>query len=267
MLLLILLFLFCFTSNMECASFCDTGGGWKQVFKDDFNTLDQNSWTITLGSNSGQGRDAWLTADNVYVQNGNLVLRAQKQVVNGFNYTSGAITSQGKKYWSNARVCVYAKLPGGDHQYAQGVWPAHWLMPNDNSCWPDHGEVDIMEMINGDGQVHGSYHWNEGYPGSKCDYKDSSVSQFTTLANDGWANGLHEYATEWSNEHVAYLLDGKVYVNFTASSNKPSPQFPVSPMFLLLNTAIGGPWPGPPSPNTAFPNYHYIDYVAVSVMS
>ena len=45
-----------------------------------------------------------------------------------------------------------------------GMWPAHWMMPNDSSCWPDHGEIDIMEMINGDGSSHATYHWNKKFP-------------------------------------------------------------------------------------------------------
>jgi len=37
---------------------------------------------------------------------------------------------------------VHAKLPAG-----KGMWPAHWMMPNDNSCWPVEGEIDIMEYL------------------------------------------------------------------------------------------------------------------------
>jgi len=249
--------------GIAIAGFCDNAPGWKQVFKDDFTTLDTNSWTIVTGVSSGLGRDAYLTTDNVYIENGHLVLRSQKQTVDNMNYTSGAIISQDKKYFSNARVCVSATLPGTNNKVAQGIWPAHWLMPNDQSCWPDHGEVDIMEMINGDGNVHGSYHWNAKYPNTKCDSSNSQVSQ--DIAISTWATTSHEYATEFTEAYVTYLVDSKVYVNFTSASSKPSPQFPVSPMYILLNTAVGGPWPGPPNSNTEFPAYHLIDYVAVAI--
>jgi len=255
--------LFCIIFNIAHAAFCDSGNGWRQVFKDDFNTFDENSWTITLGSDAGQGREAWLTKDNVYVQNSNLVLRSQRQVVGTSNYTSGAITSKGKKFWSNARVCVRATLPGGSHQAAQGIWPAHWLMPNDASCWPDHGEVDIMEMINGDGDIHGTFHWNEGYPKVPCNSHDTGLGGQTPLPDA--LSTYHEYATEWSKDYVTFLMDGKAYFNVTASSHSPSPQFPPSPMYAILNTAVGGSWPGPPNPETKFPAYHMIDYIAVAV--
>jgi len=35
------------------------------------------------------------------------------------------------------------------------------------------------------------------------------------------------------------------------------------PFYLILNTAIGGSWPGDPNASTVFPVYHTIDYVKV----
>jgi len=246
------------------ASFCDTQGEYTQVFKDDFNTLDTKSWTVTLGENSGEGREAWLTTDNVYVENSNLVLRSQRQKVNTFNYTSGGVTSQNKRFWQYGRICISAKLPGGGTTgEGQGVWPAHWMMPNDQSCWPDHGEVDIMEMINGDGEVHGTYHWNQKFPSQKCIYTGDQVGGYTK-SDSTWPTEYHEYSTEWGPDYITFLFDGHPYINITEKSSNPPPQFPPSPMFMILNTAVGGPWPGPATPDTKFPTYHYIDYVSVS---
>jgi len=255
-----------FVVPLLAASFCDTQGGWKQVWKDDFNTFDSNSWTVTLGQNSGQGRDAFLTRENVYTENSNLVLKSQKQSMSGLNYTSGAVTSQNKRFWQHGRFCISARLPGGGRKgQGQGIWPAHWMMPNDASCWPDHGEIDIMEMINGDGTVHGTYHWNKLYPAQKCTGERGNTAQggVSNIGSGGWASQYHEYAAEWGVDYIAFVLDGKPYINITNSMN-PKPAFPPSPMFFILNTAVGGPWPGPPTPETVFPTYHYLDYVAVA---
>ena len=42
------------------------------------------------------------------------------------------------------------------------------MMPDVAGCWPDLGEMDILEMINGDGRVHATYHWNANYPAKNC---------------------------------------------------------------------------------------------------
>ncbi len=36
---------------------------------------------------------------------------------------------------------------------------------------------------------------------------------------------------------------------------------PHTPHYLIINTAIGGSWPGNPDSTTVFPQYHDIDYV------
>ena len=152
----------------------------------------------------------------MYLESGHLVLRSQRQKSGGWNYTSGAVETQGKvSWWGPTRACVSAKLPGGEGPQphgpdwcqttplgdcrtgcpyqpydkgvcgpdkqppppgkscnrcrcnaqntscgtdpgradSQGVWPAHWMMPDTTACWPSAGEIDIMEMVNGDGQT------------------------------------------------------------------------------------------------------------------
>eukprot|EP00052_Salpingoeca_macrocollata_P012246 m.94801 g.94801 ORF g.94801 m.94801 type:complete len:130 (+) comp18398_c0_seq5:41-430(+) len=96
-------------AGTAASSFCEESG-WTTVFDDEFHTFDESKWTKTLGMNSGQGRDALLTDDNVYVENGNLVLRSQRNATHGF--TSGAVTTQDKAFFTFGRCCVRAKLPG-----------------------------------------------------------------------------------------------------------------------------------------------------------
>jgi len=60
------------------------------------------------------------------------------------------------------RVCLDAILPGGESGggNGQGFWSALWMMSDDSSCWACHGEIDIVEMINGDGNVQSHYHYS-----------------------------------------------------------------------------------------------------------
>lgn len=247
-------------------SFCDTQGEWTKVWSDEFEgaSLDESSWSIDLQGGDSRVRDSMGTADNVYLENGTLVLRSQRQAAGGYNFTSGAVQSQDKRFFKGpARVCVSASLPGGGvngtvgNGQGDGIWPAHWLMPNTNSCWPTNGEIDIMEMINGDGVLYGTYHW--AGPG-QCG-KDNHKGGMTQMPRD-WARAFHEYAVEYTPEYTAYVVDGRVYANVTGDNATAT--FYDVPWYVILNTAVGGPWPRPVSESTVFPTYHRIDYVRVA---
>eukprot|EP00756_Hemistasia_phaeocysticola_P053366 Hpha_TRINITY_DN2892_c0_g1::TRINITY_DN2892_c0_g1_i1::g.171261::m.171261 len=176
--------------------------------------------------------------------------------MNGSDYTAGAVTTQKKASWGprSTRVCVSAKLPGG--KGGKGIWPAHWLLPDDGSCWPKHGEIDIMEMVDGNSWLHGTYHWSDGADKCTGNHQSSMLHHMS-----GWDTDFHEYAAEWAADHVTFYVDGTAY---WWVPHVPAPTWPAWPMYVLLNTAIGGAWPSPPDSSTEFPNYHVVDYVRVS---
>ena len=252
-----------FAATLSSASFCDTQGEWTQVWQDEFDqaTLDNSSWTIDLGAGDSRVRNSQGTSDNVYLEDGKLVLRSQRQKIGNYNLTSGAVQTQNKKFFKGpARFCVAAILPGGGpngtvgNHAGDGVWPAHWLMPNTQECWPTNGEIDIMEMINGDGVLHGTYHWSDNGCG-----KDSSKGGQTKMPID-WASAYHEYAVEYTADYIAFVVDGQVYENVT----KDEATIYDVPQYIILNTALGGPWPEPVDNNTVMPTHHKIDYVRVA---
>lgn len=255
------------------ASFCEPDARWTTAFVDDFDgdTLNPLTWNVHVGSDDSLCRDSCCTAENVVVHDGKLVLLSKHNSPPGcsYPYTSGAVTTEGKKSWASSpvfRLCVSAMLPGGGGQGAgAGVWPAHWLMPDIKICWPDGGEIDILEMINGDGFGHGTYHYETTYPGTNCSYPKGHVSVTAETALPGdWSTAYHEYAVEHGPTYLAYVYDGVTI--FNKSSTEPpgdGPRFFPFPFYLLLNTALGGQWPGPVEKSTVFPTNHTIDYVRV----
>jgi DNA-binding transcriptional MocR family regulator len=46
---------------------------------------------------------------------------------------------------------------------AVGVWPAYWLVDDNNHCWPTGGEIDILEAVGGvqGDSVSGTLHWGQ----------------------------------------------------------------------------------------------------------
>jgi len=271
-------------------SFCDdnSNGAWTTVWNDDFNdaNIDVSKWNVEVSDASartmhcngtscialGSCRDASCLKENAYIDQGHLVLRSDNGPMNKTtgapSWSTGAVNTWGKANWRTSdgafRLCVSAQLPGSPVKgESQGIWPAHWLMPQDSSCDPDEGEMDITEMINGEGTYYGTYHWQTTYPKSNCSYPTGHESVASSQVIPDWSTAFHEYAVERSDTHVAFILDSVVKVNITKDS-KSKPIFWDRPWYLILNTAIGGGWPGPASNSTTFPAFHRIDYVHVA---
>ena len=92
-----------------------------------------------------------------------------------------------------------------------------------------------------------------------------------------WDEGFQEFAVEWDGEtYMSFFVNGELISTIRAGETSPTsyPQGvpgPVSPIFhdvefyLMLQTAVGGPWPGEPTRRTEMPVYHTIDYVRYEV--
>mmetsp|Transcript_60352 Transcript_60352/g.168625 ORF Transcript_60352/g.168625 Transcript_60352/m.168625 type:complete len:547 (+) Transcript_60352:52-1692(+) len=265
----------------HAVSFCDAGDGWVRDFADEFDgpILDQSSWSHVESSGGGDNtnspvegldvtacRSAKCRSQNVLIGNGTLTLLSERDAENPSRYYTGAVTTKGLRAWSDEspyRLCVKAKLPrGGPH--GQGLWPAHWMLPENgysDRCL-DEGEMDIMEMVNGDGNVYSTYHWMSSWPdGERCgafdDFHESDAHR--AYLPDDWSTAFHEYAVERSHDQISFAIDGRVV--FRTSEKMQGFTLSRAPFFLILNTAIGGDWPGEPSAETEFPARHVIDYV------
>ena len=274
------LLLFLCMAAVAMASFCDNTSEFTLTWSDEFegSVVDENHWTV-LGANvdpvGGSCRSAYCDSANVWVKDGNLVLASRRNnTFHGYNYTTGAVNSRGKaNWWPNTtfRLCVRAMLPGAETPKgaAQGVWPAHWMMPDGSGtpdpfpCDPDLGEMDILEMIDGNAQAYSTYHWQTTYPKKPCAYPEGhhQLDNFTSLSA-GWNSTFHEFSVERGSEHLLFAVDGTVILN--TSTALPRPLLWSVPWYVILNTAIGGSWPGEPTDTTVMPIYHTIDYVRVA---
>jgi beta-glucanase (GH16 family) len=61
----------------------------------------------------------------------------------------------------------------------------------------------------------------------------------------------------WEPERLIFYLDG------VERHRVEGPMVPSKKMYLLLNLAVGGDWPGAPNGATPFPSSLAIDYVRV----
>lgn len=241
------------------------GGGdsnWDLVFEDNFDgtTVDTTKWNIEDWPSDRNQELQYYAPDDVFVEDGNLVLRSQKRTYTipegkknagqTREYTSGAVNTLNKFNLTYGKVEVRGKVPK-----SQGYWPAIWL--NAVSGWPP--EFDIIEFLGHEPTVlHTNNHWgkfpNNGQVGGS--YKGS----------EDLSEEFHVYGFEWDPGEIRYYLDGNLIRTYTYSGKlvKNGGLYDAisnEPMYLILNTAIGGSWPGSPDETSIFPQQFLIDYV------
>lgn len=234
----------------------DAPDGWILQWSDEFDgpSVDQTKWSFEIGNGNGWGNNEleYYTGDssNVFIQDGKLVIQANKEDKDGFQYTSTRMKTQGKFStvygWFEASI----KLPVG-----QGMWPAFWMLGENIAQvgWPACGEIDIMEAVGYDPlNVHGSTH-GPGFDTTNAFYSDQ-----------GFSNDFHTYKAIWQPDYVEFYVDDQMYAKITPADTNGQPfVFNGNPMFILLNLAVGGNWPGAPDASTQFPQQMIVDYVRV----
>ena len=220
------------------------GADWVLAWADEFDGpgIDESKWTVENWASTRNRELHYYAPDEVYLENGCLRLRSRRREHEKRAYTSGAVNSKGKFSQTFGRFEVRARLPRG-----KGIWPAHWMLPQAGQ-WPP--EIDITEVLGHEpGKVHLTHHW-----GTARARKEKTAH----FVGPDFSADFHVFAVEWERGRIRWLVDGVE----RASSTTPE-GVPAEPFYVLLNTAVGGQWPGNPDETTVFPQYHDIDYVRV----
>jgi len=237
------LLLFC---TLVSICIIESRAAWNLVWSDEFNgnTLDEGKWKYEEGC-SGWGNNELecytvRRAENVRVQNGNLVIHVNVENFNGKQYTSGRLNS--KQSWTYGRFEARAKLPKGKH-----LWPAIWMMPANSvyGGWAASGEIDIMESR---GQTVNSMSSTVHYGGSWPNNVWTSSGDKHQV-NDFSAD-FHVFALEWDANDMKFSVDGNVHFTQTMHKNfysgkgnnpytKEGQPFDQN-FFWIFNIAVGG---------------------------
>lgn len=233
------------------------------VMSDEFDTdgaPDPSIWNYNIGT----GQNGWGNnelqyytdrPENVTVQNGILIITAKEEAFQGSSYTSARLLTKGKFEQTYGRFEARMKLP-----YGQGIWPAFWLLGDDNNgteIWPQIGEIDIMEYVGDEptrmfGTVHGP-----GYSGGQ------SISKSLVLDNGRFDTDFHVFGIEWGPNYINYYVDDMLYNQITPDDVPGEWVFNDGPFYIIINLAVGGALPGSPNAETNFPQRLLVDYVRV----
>jgi beta-glucanase (GH16 family) len=222
--------------------------GWKVTFDDEFDgtSLDLKKWNANdpWGRERNEELQAYVT--NAFeVGGGFLRIVAEKREAfyagKRRSITSGMMTTYGKFSQEYGRFEIRCRVPKG-----KGMWPAFWLLP-DPLAWPP--EIDILEILGHEpDKIHMTHHYR--------DAQEKHQSHGGSWSGPDFSAGFHEFAVEWSPQRIVWFVDG-------AERFRSERSIPKGKMYLLLNLAVGGDWPGAPDAQTTFPAALEVDYVRV----
>lgn len=232
-------------------------GVWRLAFNEDFNgtNLPDDKWNRCYPSAQANGCSnkpelQWYQSSNVNVADGLLHLTAKKENVNGFNYTSGMVTTgplekhaglDNNFAFKYGYVEARVKVPSG-----QGLWPAFWLLPADGSGPP---EIDMLEVLGNDPKTaYATVHWGT----------EQASKSISTINTTDFSDGFHTVGMRWDKNSIEWFYDGVRVKRFVGTD-----QIPHTDMFLVADLAVGGEWPGSPNGKTIFPADYQVDWVHV----
>jgi len=212
---------------------------YRLIWEDEFDNedLDFKKWSCVKKTNSDLNELQAYLAENVKISDRVLYLTAKKENYGDKQYTSGMIETYNKFNFKYGKIEVCVSIPKG-----KGLFPAIWLLSESGIF-----EVDVLEALGQDASlIYGvNHYWIEG----------KKYKTYSTVRIDK-PEKFHIYSLEWNEDELIWAVDNKVF----HETNKGVPQ---EEMYILINLAVGGIWPGDPDQTTQFPNYMAIDYIRV----
>ncbi len=217
--------------------------GWHLVWDDEFDSppLTYRLWSVKSFLYPYNYQLQYYSRSHVAVAAGALHLTVTNTPEDGRPYTSAWVSTQGTMAWQYGMIVIRAKLPAD-----AGLFPALWMLPADAGkvVLP---EVDIMEAKGG--HVHRVFmtlHW--AGPGR------SLQSTGTSYAGPNFTTGFHTFALKWTPHQLTWYVDG--VVRFQTTQHVPH-----VPMYVIMDVAVGGAFPGNPPPTDRWPAAMVVKYV------
>ncbi len=211
-------------------------------------TISNNDFTIYTGAPEANQEAQLYTNSpkNLRIENGSLLLQAQYEPQQGYQYTSARIDTHGKKNFLYGKFSIRAQVPAG-----VGTWPAIWMLPSqpryaslspvgDYNRYLNDGEIDILEAVGT--EPHRSYGiaHSRAYP---SDGPDRSYYSVVNVADSDTA--FHDYGVEWTPTNLTFTIDGQAYYSYTKKAGADYTSWPFDqPYYLIFNLALGGSWGG-----------------------
>jgi len=213
----------------------------EEIYKDalvfDFNhSLDRNYWNIEERGENYNEELQYYHPNNIKVENGFLKIEARKENYNNHEYTSGLINTKGKFEFIYGKIIIRAKPAEGI-----GLLSAVWLLPANGYFYP---EIDFIEALGTKNKTWTGIH-----------YLDTELKKQKNFVSFPTNNDFSIYELHWEENQIKVYVDNEL--KYKINKNVPAEE-----MYLIINLAVGGVWPGEPDIE-ALPANFLIDYIIV----
>jgi beta-glucanase (GH16 family) len=180
-----------------------------------------NSWNTINGRWTPNNELETYTPSCVWYEGSTLVIKTYN-AGNGVYY-SGRVESTA--LYGYGTYSFTANMPNG-----KGLLPAVWAA----FLQPWLPEFDAAEIVGSDpNTVYQTFH-----------DPNNAQAQWASGNGGGWTNSFHNYSFTWWPDHIDFTVDG------VFKGTKWYTTAPGVGMHFIVNTAVGGDWPGNPDAST-----------------
>lgn len=230
------------------------------IWEDDFTgtSLNTSNWDYENNySRPNEVQNYVAGTNNVWIEDGKLVIKAKKESSNGKEWSSGCIHTDNKREFMYGRFEAKIKIP-----QTVGSFPAFWTLGGNYEegagiTWPYCGEIDIMEHKQGYAWTTAGALYRTDLVWDNWDAKDLGR---VDSGNIGSFDDYHIYAMEWTANKLDYYVDDRLIGHSDISDDSQWFMFH-QPHYILLNQALGAAGGSVPSNMTEYTMY--VDWVRV----
>ena len=236
---------------------------YELVFGDEFNdmTLDANKWTTSLWpedtivfnqlqfyvdiQNDTQTLNSPFTLNGQY-----LTISAtptpddQRSIANEQAYLSGILST--RDTFDLTFGYIEARV---DVETGRGIWPSLWMFGSASD-----GLRPELYLLEHDGAKADSIFYNYNYVDNDGNLRSTGQRE---VEFEGFADSFHTIGLKWTSEEILFYINGQPSYRIVGQN------VPNEDMFLILNLAMGGIWPGAPDATTPDPATFKVDYIRV----
>ncbi|KJZ74312.1 hypothetical protein HIM_06318 [Hirsutella minnesotensis 3608] len=247
-----------FARTLFFDDFSDTWGGYLPS---------PEKWTVDVGTSYPGGHENWGTGEvQAYTRDRSNIRVTERQTlqITPIRVAHGAWTSARIETTPNwdfgcspgRRLRIEARIRLGNDPVSKqlGIWPAFWALGSayrgNYWNWPDIGEIDILESVNGESKVRRVAHCG-AEPGGACNEPSGLANIADFVPRGAW----HTFAWEvdrrfarpgWGRESMSWYVDGDRRWSLSEADVNNSTAWRAlveNRKMILLNVAVGGSLP------------------------